>query len=43
VITAVRDWPSFASEAGVPGDRGRQIQASHRLTLLQRNNPSGKP
>ena len=39
VITAVGDWPRFASEAGVPEDRCRQIQASHRLTLLRRDNP----
>ena len=39
VITAVGNWPRFASEAGVPEDRCRQIQASHRLTLLRRDNP----
>jgi serine/threonine-protein kinase HipA len=36
VIAAVRDWPRFATEAGVPEDSWSQIQASHRLTLLQR-------
>ena len=36
VITAVGNWPRFAAEAGVPEDRWSQIQASHRLTLLQR-------
>ena len=35
VIAAVRDWPRTAAEAGVPEDRNRQIQASHRLDLLQ--------
>lgn len=35
VIAAVRDWPNHAAEAGVPEDRHRQIQASHRLDLLQ--------
>jgi len=35
VITAVRDWPRFATEADVPEDSTRQIQASHRLNLLQ--------
>lgn len=39
VITAVGNWPRFAAEAGVPEDRWSQIQASHRLTLLQRYNP----
>lgn len=42
VITAVRDWPRFASQAGVPEDRCLQIQASHRLTLLQRDHPQAK-
>jgi len=36
VIAAVRDWPRFAVEAGVPEDSWSPIQASHRLTLLQR-------
>ena len=36
VITAVGNWPRFAAEAGVPEDTWSQIQASHRLTLLQR-------
>jgi serine/threonine-protein kinase HipA len=36
VIAAVRDWPRFATEAGVPEESWSQIQASHRLTLLQR-------
>ena len=36
VISAVRDWPRFAAEAGVAEDRWSPIQASHRLTLLQR-------
>ena len=35
VIAAVRDWPRHAAEAGVPEDRYGQIQASHRLDLLQ--------
>jgi serine/threonine-protein kinase HipA len=35
VIAAVRDWPRYAAEAGVPDDRYREIQASHRLDLLQ--------
>ena len=35
VIAAVRDWPRHAAEAGVPEDRNREIQASHRLDLLQ--------
>lgn len=35
VIAAVRDWPRTAAEAGVPDDRYREIQASHRLDLLQ--------
>lgn len=35
VITAVRDWPRYAAEVGVPEDRYREIQASHRLNLLQ--------
>jgi serine/threonine-protein kinase HipA len=35
VIAAVRDWPRHAAEAGVPEDRYREIQASHRLDLLQ--------
>lgn len=36
VIAAVGDWPRFATEAGVPEASWSQIQASHRLTLLQR-------
>ncbi len=36
VIAAVGDWPRFAAEAGVPEASWSQIQASHRLTLLQR-------
>jgi serine/threonine-protein kinase HipA len=35
VIAAVRDWPRYAAEAGVPEDRYREIQASHRLDLQQ--------
>ena len=35
VIAAVRDWLRYAAEAGVPEDRYREIQASHRLDLLQ--------
>lgn len=35
VITAVRDWPRFATEANVPEDSTRHIQSSHRLNLLQ--------
>lgn len=39
VIAAVRDWPRHAADAGVPEDRYRQIQASHRLDLLQLQYP----
>jgi serine/threonine-protein kinase HipA len=39
VIAAVRDWPRYAAEAGVPEDRYREIQASHRLDLLQLQHP----
>jgi serine/threonine-protein kinase HipA len=35
VIAAVRDWLRYAAEAGVPEDRYGEIQASHRLDLLQ--------
>jgi serine/threonine-protein kinase HipA len=35
VLTAVRDWPRFAAEAGVPEGSVRDIQASHRLNLLE--------
>ncbi len=35
VITAVRAWPRFAAEAGVPEATWSEIQSSHRLTLLQ--------
>lgn len=39
VIAAVRDWPSYAAEAGVAEDRYGEIQASHRLDLLQLQHP----
>jgi serine/threonine-protein kinase HipA len=39
VIAAVRDWPRYAAGAGVPEDRYREIQASHRLDLLQLQHP----
>jgi serine/threonine-protein kinase HipA len=39
VIAAVRDWPRYAAEAGAPEDRYREIQASHRLDLLQLQHP----
>jgi serine/threonine-protein kinase HipA len=39
VIAAVRDWPRYAAEARVPEDRYREIQASHRLDLLQLQHP----
>jgi serine/threonine-protein kinase HipA len=39
VIAAVRDWPRYATEAGVPEDRYGEIQASHRLDLLQLQHP----
>jgi len=35
VIAAVHEWPRHAAEAGVPEDRCGEIQASHRLDLLQ--------
>lgn len=35
VIPAVRDWPRFAAEAGVPETTWSEIQRSHRLNLLQ--------
>jgi serine/threonine-protein kinase HipA len=35
VLTAVRDWPRFAAEAGVPEGSVGDIQASHRLNLLE--------
>lgn len=40
VISAVGDWPRHAADAGVPEDRCSQIQASHRLDLWQRNEPT---
>jgi len=39
VIAAVRDWPSYAAEAGVTEDRYGEIQASHRHDLLQLQHP----
>ena len=39
VIAAVRDWSRYAAEAGVPEDRYGEIQASHRLDLLQLQHP----
>jgi serine/threonine-protein kinase HipA len=35
VLMAVRDWPRFAADAGVPEEQGRVIQDSHRLSLLE--------
>jgi serine/threonine-protein kinase HipA len=35
VLIAVRDWPRFAADAGVPEEHAREIQASHRLNLLE--------
>jgi serine/threonine-protein kinase HipA len=35
VLIAVRDWPRFAADAGVPEEHARDIQASHRLNLLE--------
>ncbi|MFM1799390.1 MAG: hypothetical protein RLZZ117_1668 [Cyanobacteriota bacterium] len=35
VLTAVRDWPRWAADAGVPEEQARPIQASHRLNLLE--------
>jgi serine/threonine-protein kinase HipA len=43
VITAVRDWTRYAAEAGVPEDRCSQIQASHRLDLLQTAKTASTP
>jgi serine/threonine-protein kinase HipA len=43
VISAVGDWPRHAADAGVPEDRCRQIQTSHRLDLLRRFDPTTKP
>jgi serine/threonine-protein kinase HipA len=34
VITAVRAWPSFAADGGVPEATWSEIQSSHRLNLL---------
>jgi len=34
VITTLRSWPDVARNIGVAEDRIRQIQASHRLSLL---------
>jgi serine/threonine-protein kinase HipA len=35
VLKAVRDWPRFAADADVPEEQVRDIQASHRLNLLE--------
>jgi serine/threonine-protein kinase HipA len=35
VLVAVRDWPRFAADADVPEEHARDIQASHRLNLLE--------
>ena len=35
VITAVRAWPRFAADAGVPEATWSEIQSSHRLNLLE--------
>ena len=35
VITAVRTWPRFAADAGVPEATWSEIQSSHRLNLLE--------
>jgi len=35
VLISVRDWPRFAADAGVPEEHARDIQASHRLKLLE--------
>jgi serine/threonine-protein kinase HipA len=35
VLISVRDWPRFAADAGVPEEHARDIQASHRLNLLE--------
>ena len=43
VIAAVRDWPRYAAEAGVPEDRCGEIQASHRLDLLQNGKTGATP
>jgi serine/threonine-protein kinase HipA len=36
VITTMRSWPEVAGNVGVAEDRIRQIQATHRLSLLDR-------
>lgn len=35
VAAAVRDWPEFAQEAGVPEERARQVAGAHRLELAE--------
>ncbi len=35
VLLAVRDWPRFAAAAGVSEEHAKEIQASHRLNLLE--------
>ncbi|MFM8258677.1 MAG: type II toxin-antitoxin system HipA family toxin [Vulcanococcus sp.] len=35
VISAVRDWPLYAAEADMTEESSSQIQASHRLDVLQ--------
>jgi len=35
VLLAVRDWPRFAADAGVSEEHAKEIQASHRLNLLE--------
>ena len=34
VVAAVKRWPDFAEEAGVPRDIADRIQATHRLDIL---------
>ena len=34
VVLIMRNWPEFAQKAGVAEDRIRQIQATHRISLL---------
>jgi serine/threonine-protein kinase HipA len=35
VLVAVRNWPRFAADADVPEEHARDIQATHRLNLLE--------
>jgi len=34
VITAMKSWPEVAGKVAIAEDRIRQIQATHRLSLL---------